>query len=76
MYNWSVNTKRLFQDKEQYAIWKLEQSINFGLGKDRLSSDQIKKNLDKLKIDPDKKTYLNLILYGKKPSFSQTKIVS
>lgn len=70
MYNWSVDIKRLQKDPIKFAIWKLEQSINYGLGKDKLDLIEIKKLFKKLNIDPDKKTYLNFILYGKKPSFS------
>lgn len=69
MYNWSVDTKRLKKDPEKFIIWKLEQSINYGLGGDKLNSKEIKNYLDQLNIDPDKKVYLNFILYGKKPAF-------
>ena len=68
MYNWSVDTKRLKKDEVKYSIWKLEQSINFGLRKDKLNLGEIKKYLDRLNIDIDKKAYLNFILYGKKPA--------
>lgn len=69
MYNWSVNTKRLKKDPEKFIIWKLEQSINYGLGDDQLDLKEIKKYLNRLNIDPDKKVYLNFVLYGKKPAF-------
>ncbi len=64
MYNWSVDTKRLKKNSEEYIVWKLEQTINFGLGKDRLDARQLKKYFGRLNIDPDKKEYLNFILYG------------
>lgn len=70
MYNWSVNTKRLKKDREKFTIWKLEQSINYGLSKNKLNLKEIKKYFNKLNIEPDKKTYLNFILYGKKPAFT------
>ncbi len=69
MYNWSTNTKRLKKDKEKYDIWKLEQQINFGLKEKKLDLKKVKKYLPKLKIDFFKKQFLNLIIYGKKPSF-------
>ena len=33
MKNWSTNTKKLRGNKDKFAIWKLEQMVNFGLGK-------------------------------------------
>lgn len=69
MYNWSVNTKRLKKDKKKYTIWKLQQLINFGLGKEKLDQREIKKYFNLLNIDTDKKKFLSFILYGKKPSF-------
>lgn len=70
MYNWSVDTKRLKKNPEKFAIWKLEQMINFGLGQDKLNKDELKKYFNQLNIDQDKKNYLNFILYGKKSSFA------
>jgi len=70
MYNWSTDTTRLKKNKEKFIIWKLEQSINYGLRKNKLSSKEIKKYLNRLNIDTYKKSFLNLILYGKKPTFS------
>lgn len=36
MYNWSVDESKLNKNSEQYLIWRLEQMINFGLGKEKL----------------------------------------
>lgn len=69
MFNWSVDTKRLEKNSKKYTIWKLEQSINFGLGDEKLSLKEVKKYYNKLNIDVSKRTYLNFVLYGKKPSF-------
>lgn len=70
MYNWSVNTKRLKKNPEKFIVWRLEQSINYGLGDDKLNLKEIKKYLNKLNINSDKRTYLNFLLYGKKPAFT------
>jgi len=70
MYNWSVNTKTLKKNQKQYLIWKLEQLINFGLKNQKLDINQLKKYFHQLKIDPDKKNYLKLIIYGKKSPLS------
>jgi hypothetical protein len=66
MYNWSVDEKELKKDKKQYAIWKLEQMVNFGLGGKKLKSEDLKKYWRFLKIDPDKKKYLKMILWPKR----------
>jgi len=70
MYNWSVNTKRLKKNPEKFIVWKLEQSINYGLGDNKLNLKEIKKYLNKLDIDLGKRTFLNFVLYGKKPALS------
>lgn len=69
MYNWSIDTKRLKKNKKKYEIWKLEQMINFGFKNKKISEKKLKKYFNFLNIDSDKKNFLNLILYGKKPSF-------
>lgn len=65
MYNWSVDEKELKKDKKQYAIWKLEQMVNFGLGGETLNREELKKYWKFLKLDPDKKKYLKMILWPK-----------
>lgn len=62
MYNWSVDEKNLKKYPEKYTIWRLEQLINFGLGKEKLKKDELKKYINKLHIDKDKKKYLNFLL--------------
>lgn len=68
MYNWSTNTERLKKNPQEYAIWKLEQQINFGLGKDKLNKKKLIKYWNKIVIDPAKRTYLKFLLYDKKPT--------
>jgi len=55
MYNWSVDEKILKKYPEKYAVWRLEQLINFGLGEEKINKNQLKKYFNKLDIDPDKK---------------------
>jgi len=64
MRNWSVDTKFLSKFPEKYAIWRLEQLINFGLNGSRLGKTNLKKYLPKLNIDSQKKKYLEFILDG------------
>ncbi|TSC90395.1 MAG: Uncharacterized protein G01um10145_67 [Microgenomates group bacterium Gr01-1014_5] len=62
MYNWNINTKKLKKNPEKYAIWKLEQSINFGLNGEKLKVDDLKKYWLKLTIDPQRKKLLEMWL--------------
>ena len=62
MYNWNINTDKLKKNPEKYAIWKLEQSINFGLNGQKLNTDQLKKYWTKLTLDPQRKKLLELWL--------------
>lgn len=63
MYNWSVDEKQLKKDKNKYAIWQLEQTVNFGLGKVKLNKSQLKKYWKDLHLDPKKKKYLKFLLW-------------
>lgn len=63
MYNWSVDTMELKKDKKKYAIWRLEQMVNFGLGKEKLDKLKLKKYWKDLHLDPKKKKYLELLLW-------------
>lgn len=62
MYNWSVDTSRLKKDSKKYKIFKLEQAINFGLNNTKLSLKSLKEHFDILKIDPNKRAYLKMLL--------------
>ena len=62
MYNWSVDVNHLKKFPDKYTIWRLEQLINFGLGKEKISEKELKKHFKKLNIDPDKKRYLKFLL--------------
>lgn len=62
MYNWSVNTQSLKRFPEKYKVWKLEQLINFGLGKEKINKKDLIQYFNKLKIDPLKKKFIKLLL--------------
>jgi hypothetical protein len=68
MHNWSTDTTQLKKSPEKYKIWKLEQLVNFGLNKEKISKENLKKYWNKLTIDPAKKKFLHLILWPKKQS--------
>jgi hypothetical protein len=65
MHNWSTDTNELKKDKKQYAIWRLEQMVNFGLGGKKISREELKKYWNFLSLDPHKKQYLKMILWPK-----------
>ncbi|KKU68737.1 MAG: hypothetical protein UX89_C0002G0062 [Parcubacteria group bacterium GW2011_GWA2_47_16] len=60
--HWSVDETELKKDLERYAIWRLEQRINFGLGEEKLNRAELKKYWDKIDIDPFKRKALALAL--------------
>lgn len=62
MYNWSIDEKKLKKSPEKYAIWKLEQMVNFGLFGNKLNQNELKKYWSKIKIDPARKRFLEIIL--------------
>ena len=64
MYNWSTNTTGLKKDSDKYNIFILEQMINFGLNDKKLSLFLLKKYWNKLDIDPNKKSYLEKIVWS------------
>lgn len=63
MHNWSTNIRELKKDKVQYTIWRLEQLVNFGLGRSKLNKKALKKYWQRLHLDPKKKRYLEFLLW-------------
>ena len=62
MKNWSVDIKKLRKSKEQFAIWKLEQMVNFGLDGKKIRKSELKKYWDIINIDPAKRKFLALFI--------------
>lgn len=60
--HWSVDEKELSKDPEAYAIWKLEQRINWGIGEALINRVELSRYFDKLDIDPWKRKALSLAL--------------
>lgn len=65
MYNWSIDIKTLKKHPDEYASWKLEQLINFGLGNEKINKKELMKYFSKIMIDPDKRRYLKFLLKNK-----------
>jgi len=62
MKHWSVDTTELEKYPEAFAVWKLEQAVNFGIRNGKVSERQLRKYWDKLDLDPQKKKFLELLL--------------
>lgn len=62
MKNWSINIKELKKDKEKFAVWELEQLINFGLDKKKIKKSELKKYWNVINIDSFKRKFLALLL--------------
>jgi hypothetical protein len=62
MKNWSTDTKKLRGNKDKFAIWKLEQLVNFGLGGKKIKKSELRKYWKVIDIDPSKRKFLSLIL--------------
>ena len=62
MRHWSVDTTELEKDPQAYAIWRLEQRINFGLGEEKVKEAELRQYWSQLDLDPHKKKFLGLIL--------------
>lgn len=66
MYNWSVDLEKLEKNPRIATIWKIEQTINFGLNGEKLNKKLVKKYWKKLRIDPARKKFLQLLLWPKR----------
>ena len=62
MKNWSTNTSELQKNTTKFSIWRLEQLINFGLGKEKIDLDELRKHWDAVNIDPYKRKFLSLFV--------------
>mgnify|MGYP001612668768 CR=1 FL=1 len=65
MRNWSTNTEALEKDPEAFAVWKLEQLINYGLEEnERIKEGELRKYWHRIDIDNDRRKFLQLLLGG------------
>lgn len=66
MRNWSVDTTELQKNPEQFAVWRLEQMINFGTGGEKILAEELRIYWDRLVLDKDKREFIGFLLWGKK----------
>lgn len=62
MKNWSTDVSELKKDAEKFSTWRLEQLINFGLGKEKIDLIELRRYWNEIKIDPFKKKFLALFV--------------
>ena len=63
MHNWSTDTKELKKNPKKHAIWRLEQTINFGLNNEKINKKELKKHWKELTLDPSRKKFLSMLLW-------------
>jgi hypothetical protein len=69
MYNWSIDEKQFKKaDPEGYKIWRLEQTINYGMAGEKISEQAVRKHWKKIKnnLDPFYQEFLELLLWPQK----------
>ncbi len=64
MKNWSTDEEALKKDPEAYAIWKLEQLVNYGVGDEKISKADLTKYWDRIQVDPERRRFLSLLLHA------------
>lgn len=71
MFNWSTDEKKFRKESpEQYKLWRMIQLVNYGLDREKLDKEEIKKAWPKIKkrLDPYKKRLMEYYLWGKRYS--------
>ena len=58
---------------ENYKVWRLQQILNHGLGKEKVSEKLVRKHWKKLYLDPEIKRFLEFLLWPKKTSLLKSK---
>ena len=62
MRHWSVDTTELQKDPKKFAIWRLENAINFGIRDGKIDRRELEDNWNDLDLDPHKRKFLALLL--------------
>lgn len=62
MRNWSTDIKHLSKYPAKYQKFALESFINFGTGGKKIKGSLLKKQIENLDIDPQKKKYLKMLV--------------
>ena len=63
MYNWNTDARILKKNPEKYAIWKLEQLVNYGLDGEKIDRKELIEYWDKIRIEPQYRRFLEFLLW-------------
>lgn len=66
MRNWSVDENYLKKFPLKYKLWKLIQSLSYGLDGEKLNKTEVIKYWGRIKdqLDPARRDYLNFLIWG------------
>lgn len=70
---WDYTAKAYKKQAKSDPVWALERQILYGDGKKKISRDLLKKYLPKLRIPPQQKLFLQLLIDEKKSPHRRTK---
>lgn len=65
MKNWSVDEDYLKRFPLKYKLWKLVQTLSYGLDNEKLDKTEVIKYWDRIKnqLDPARRDYLHFLLW-------------
>lgn len=61
MRHWSVDVEELKKDPHAYAVWELEQAVNFGIKEGKIKKSALAAHWSQLNLDPHKRKFLELV---------------
>jgi hypothetical protein len=70
---WDYTAKAYKKQAKSDPVWALERQILYGDGKTKIKKELLKKYLHRLRIPPQQKLFLQLLIDEKKSSHARTK---
>lgn len=66
MRNWSVDEDYLKKFPLKYKLWRLVQTLSYGLDEEKINRKEVIKYWDRIKnqLDPARRDYVNFLLWG------------
>lgn len=61
--HWSVDTTELEKDADKFAIWKIEQWVNWGIGTTKIKKTDLIKYWNIIDIDKWKRKAISLAIF-------------
>lgn len=62
---WDYQKDEYNKQAKNDPVWHLERLINYGLGKEKINRETLKKYLPQLKIPEERRNFLELLLWNK-----------